>query len=266
MRLRPPAAARFTVPRASLRIAHRGASASAPENTLAAFAEAVRLGVDAIELDVHLSADGVPVVIHDETVDRTTDGRGAVASLPYATLKRLDAGSWFAPRFRGERIPSLDDTLDWAFGRTGLNIEMKAKTADGGRRARGLAPVGLADLQALAGAVARSLKRVRFRGLLLLSSFDPRALILAREALPRARLGLLASRSARDLERLHRRVGLFALHAHSRLASSRLIRKVHARGLAVLVWPVNGIASMRRFLARGADGLMTDDPGLFRML
>ena len=113
--------------RRPLRFAHRGASSRAPENTLAAFEEAIGLGVDAIELDVHLSADGIPVVIHDEWVDRTTDGHGLVSALTFGALRGLDAGAWFDRRFRGERIPSLDEALDLTRERCGLNIEIKAE-------------------------------------------------------------------------------------------------------------------------------------------
>src|SRR5438105_7019037 len=92
-------------------IGHRGACGLAPENTIASFREAAELGVRRVEFDVHLSADGIPVVIHDDTVNRTTSGRGAVASLNLAELQALDAGTWFAPRFQGERVPTLGATV-----------------------------------------------------------------------------------------------------------------------------------------------------------
>lgn len=106
--------------------AHRGASGYAPENTLAAFKRALDMGCERMELDVHLSADGVPVVIHDRKVDRTTDGKGLVESLSLAELKKLDAGGKFSPEFRGERIPTLEEVfaLD---KRIKLCIEIKGK-------------------------------------------------------------------------------------------------------------------------------------------
>src|SRR6056297_841327 len=91
--------------------AHRGASAVAPENTLAAFTAALQAGADGIELDVHLTRDGVPVVMHDETVDRTTNGSGRIRDLSHAEIDDLDAGSWFGPRWRGEKIPTLEKVL-----------------------------------------------------------------------------------------------------------------------------------------------------------
>ncbi|MBZ0251997.1 MAG: hypothetical protein K8I02_01540, partial [Candidatus Methylomirabilis sp.] len=96
--------------RRCLRIAHRGASGECPENTLAAFGRALEIGVDMVEFDVHLSRDGVPVVIHDDDVRRTTDGRGLVKDLTLAELRRLDAGGWKDARFAGERIPTLEET------------------------------------------------------------------------------------------------------------------------------------------------------------
>lgn len=239
-----------------LRFAHRGASARAPENTLAAFDEAVRLGADAVECDIQLSRDGIPVVLHDHTVDRTTDGRGPVAGLSLAELKRLDAGSWFATRFRGERIPTLDETLDFARGRCGLNFEIKG--ADRGRRS---ADPGA--LSATIAAIGRSLRRAAFRDYLVLSSFSGEALQRLRTALPKVRLALLTSRTLRGLRALHRRVDLHALHPHVRLASRRRVRAARDLGLRVHVWTVNDVALARRLVLLGCDGLMTDDPALF---
>jgi glycerophosphoryl diester phosphodiesterase len=236
-----------------LLFAHRGACARAPENTLAAFEAAIRLGADAIECDVRLTRDGVPIVIHDDTVDRTTDGRGAVGEMTLPEIRRLDAGSWFAPPCPGERIPTLDETLALARGRCGLNLELKME--DSARR-------GAPEPGPLVEAVARALRRARFRDLLVLSSFAPAALVCARAVLPRVRIGFLASRSARRLFALHRRLGLFAFHPHHRIASRRRIAAAHARGLAVYVWPVNAPALARRLVLQGADGLMTDDPAL----
>jgi len=248
--------------RRPLRLAHRGASARAPENTLAAFREAVRLGAHAVELDVHLSSDGVPVVIHDDTVDRTTDGRGAVAGMSSKELRRLDAGAWFSSRFRGERIPTLEESLEFARGRCGVNIEIKEPPArpPSGRGGRPVAP------DAVALAVARAVTRTEFDEWLVLSSFSARALQQARAAMPRVRLGYLASRSLRGLRGAHRRVGLFAVHPHVRLAGPRRILLARRLGLLVIFWTVNDLRVMRRLLALGGDGVMTDDPALFQEL
>ncbi|MDQ3693322.1 MAG: hypothetical protein M3464_06820, partial [Chloroflexota bacterium] len=137
--------------------AHRGAAAYAPENTLAAFAEGIRRGADMLELDIHLSREGEVVVIHDHTVDRTTDGRGYVHDLTVADLKRLDAGAWFDPRFAGERIPTLREVIEHVDRRLPLTIEVK-----GLPRAANALSDALVDL----------LEQMRMTGDLLVIAFD----------------------------------------------------------------------------------------------
>jgi len=251
-------------PRGLLRIAHRGASLHAPENTVAAFEAAIRQGIDAIELDVRITGDGVPVVLHDDTLDRTTDGRGPIAAASYKTVRRLDAGSWFAPRFRGERVPTLAEALDCAADRCGLNIEIKPAPG------RGRVPFpGRSDLRTetehlVVAAVAREVRRARFSGLLVVSSFSRTALAATRAAMPWARLGLLVSRSAHGVGPAHRGLRLFSVHPHIRLASRRRLAAAHRLGLLVFVWPVNEARALRRLTVLGVDGIMTDDPLLFQ--
>jgi glycerophosphoryl diester phosphodiesterase len=229
---------------------HRGASARAPENTLAAFERAVRDGAGAIECDVQICADGTPVILHDATVDRTTDGRGAIARLTMAQVRRLDAGAWFDRRFRGERIPTLEEALEFARGRCLINLELKAAPGAGAR----------AGDAAIAAAVAAALRRAGDRGPVLLSSFSAATLAATRAALPRARLALLASRSLRGLHAAHRRLRLHAVHPHLRLADARRFAAARREGLRIHVWTVNDPTLAARIAARGADGLMTDDP------
>ena len=160
----------------TLNIAHRGASSAAPPNTLAAFEKAVELGADGIEFDVHLSADGVPVVIHDFTVDGTTDGSGRVAEMTLAQLEQLDAGSSFDPAFAGERIPTLVQVLETCGNRLLLNIELK-------------------DLSLRDSGLERAvIAQVEQRGLgnrVILSSFNPFSLRRAKKIAPRIPVGLL---------------------------------------------------------------------------
>ena len=113
-------------------IAHRGFSGAAPENTLAAVRAAIEVGADMVEIDVTLTSDGHIVVIHDETLDRTTTGSGRVSDFTLTELQRLDAGGWFAPRFAGERIPTLDQVLDEIEGRILLNVEIKSEAVERG--------------------------------------------------------------------------------------------------------------------------------------
>lgn len=249
MRRGVPAGPRSPSAPALLCIGHRGASARAPENTLVSFETAIGDGADGLEFDVRLTRDGVPIVLHDATVDRTTTGRGAVAALDLAQIRRLDAGAWFAPRFRGERVPTLADTLDLARGRCGVNIELKIETRDAAR---------------LAGAVAGVVARARYRDWLVISSFSRPALRAARAALPRAALGLLASRTARGLRATHAALGLWSFHPHVRLATPRRMRLARRMQLRILVWPVNDARAARRLAAAGVDGVMSDDPARLR--
>jgi glycerophosphoryl diester phosphodiesterase len=234
--------------------AHRGSSARSPENTLPAFEAAIREGADAIEFDVRRTGDGVPVVLHDATLDRTTTGRGLLRDVTLASLRRLDAGAWFDGRFRGARVPTLQDTLDLCRGRVAVNVEMKVDGLPGGRAGR------LSEARALAGAVARTVAKSRFKDYLVVSSFDRDVLAAYREARPRALLGFLVSRSARAVGPVDRRLGLHAVHPHRRLASERRLRSIHRRGLYAYVWGVDDTATMARLVRHGADGVMTDDP------
>lgn len=248
-----------------LRFAHRGAAARAPENTIAAFEEAIRLGVDAIEMDVRLSADGVPVVMHDDRVDRRTDGRGSIRTMTLAEIKRLDAGSWFARRYRGERVPRLSEALECIRGRCGLNLEIKAWLSLG-RLPLARRYMTREEFRPVAAAVAREIGASGFRGFLVISSFSRAALETLRAAMPRAPLGLVVRRSMRGLHPAHRDLGLCAVHPHVRLATPRRFRAAHGLGLAVFAWPVNDPTEMQRLTALGADGLMSSDPALFDAL
>jgi glycerophosphoryl diester phosphodiesterase len=232
------------------RFAHRGASALAPENTLIAFREAVRLGCDWIETDVRLSADGVPVLIHDETVDRTTGGRGSVGSLTLRQLRRLDAGSWFGIRHRGEPIPTLDEALEWCRGRCGLNLEIKEEDR----------------IEELVGELGRRFKGHGGLDRILFSSFRRSDLQRLRAALPAGRLGWLVSRNCRGLKSIHRKIRLAALHPKERLVTRRLVRRCERSGLAVHAWVVNRSRRLTEIEEIGVDGIMTDDPRIFEAL
>ncbi len=234
-----------------LGIAHRGASGRAPENTHAAFAAAIALGARAIELDCQLSADGELVVIHDETLDRTTDGRGAVGDRPWAELARLDAGAWFDPAYRGERIPRLPDVLAQVRDRVMLNVEIKS-ARDVGAIERKLAKL-LADEDALAWVV--------------LSSFHAAAVRNMRAAAPNARLGVLCDDDPRRGGlALARELGAEALIPGRRWVDARLVDEAHAHRLAVWVWTVNEPGEMRRLIALGVDAIFSDWPERFAEL
>ncbi len=239
-------------PARPLVIAHRGASRVAPPNTLAAFLKAVELGADGVELDVHLSADGVPVVIHDDTVDATTDGSGWVADMSVAQLKQLDAGSWFDSVFAGERIPTLEEVLQTVGARLLVNIELKSNPS--GRRGLERAVVALVERYGLAGRV-------------WLSSFSPAALRRVRRLAPHIRLGLLYGPGVpRPLQRPWLRLmGRYAAyHPEHGLVDAAFVAWAHARGSQVHAWTANDPAEMRRLAGLGVDGIITDLPDVLR--
>lgn len=207
---------------------------------MAAFRAAEAAGADGIELDVHLSRDGIPVVIHDEIVDRTTDGRGQVARMTAGQLRRLDAGGWFGPAFTGERLPTLEEVFAWADDRLRLNIEIKAVAA------------GLAVIELL-----RAYPRVRA----LVSSFDHSLLERLRRQDPELPLGFLVdSRFWRRA--VQRAVDSRAESVHPRvdLLSRPLLALCQRHALAVHCWTVDRpdlCFSLRR---RGVAGVFTNDP------
>ncbi len=219
--------------------AHRGASAAAPENTLAAFQRALDDGADGIEFDVHLSRDGVPVVLHDETLERTTNGSGPVANRRAAQLRQLDAGSWFAPEFAGEPLPTLEETLHLLAGRLRLNIEVKDARA------------GMAVFEVL--------KRFDPADVVV-SSFDHRLLLRLRRAAPDLSLAVLA---AADWHRAVARAETLracALHVCKELVSRSLLAACRRRQLPVMVWTVDDPGHARTLARLGVAGLFTNDP------
>ncbi len=220
--------------------AHRGASANAPENTLAAFAAALEAGADGIELDIQLTRDGVPVVLHDDSLDRTTDLRGALRRQALREVCGADAGSWFAPSFAGEKIPLLKEVLDWAGRRLRLNLELKDPAA-----AR---PV--LDLLCLYPQVAVIVSSFNRRLLRQLRSLDAD---LSLAVLSDSRLWRLALTEAV-------RLGAESFNPRVDLVGPRLLAACHRRGLAVVPWTVDGADRVRRMQRLGVDGLFCNDP------
>ena len=229
-----------------LNIAHRGASSCFPENTLAAFAGAIAAGADMCELDVQLSRDGALVVIHDDTVDRTTGGCGAVAAMTLEQLKRLDAGASFGSQFKGERIPTLDEVFACVGGRCALNIELKSASLEQKVCA------AIRDHDALATAIV--------------SSFDWDALDRIRQFHPAVRVGLLASRWPVRLLGAATAIKAYAIHPRVDIVTEDLCTAAHERILDVYTWTVDDLGTMRKLIAYGVDGIMTNYPERLRLL
>lgn len=227
-------------------LAHRGGGTLAPENTLAAIRLGASLGFGGVEFDVMLAGDGTPVLMHDPTLRRTTGARGEVAARSYAELARLDAGAWRGARWRGERIPRLEQAvrLCQELG-TWANVEIKP--APGHEWRTGAAVAGLAaELWRTAGQPP------------VLSSFSRVALAAARHAAPHLPRGLLLGRLPAHWREMLRDLDCVALHANYRALRARLVREVHDAGCAVLAWTVNDRRAARKLLGWGVDCLVTD--------
>ncbi|MFA7278563.1 MAG: glycerophosphodiester phosphodiesterase [Sterolibacterium sp.] len=233
-------------------IAHRGGGALAPENTLAGIRLAARLGFRAIEFDVMLSADGVPVLFHDETLERTTDGRGKLAEHTLAQLRKLDAGSKHHPAFAGESIPTLDEALVLC-RKLNLAANIELKPSPGTEHGTGLA-------------VTRQTQEVSIRWpqlSLLLSSFSKTALAAARKVadeLPRA---LLVKEISDDWQTHQEKLGCQALHCAAEHFHPERAAAIDAAGYALACYTVNREEQANQFFAAGVSAIFTDRLDLF---
>jgi glycerophosphoryl diester phosphodiesterase len=223
-----------------LNIGHRGASGEFPENTLPAFAAAIEAGAQMCELDVQLSRDGIAVVIHDDTVDRTTNGVGAVAAMSMAEIRALDAGIRCGARFAGTRVPTLEEVLTLAAGRCALNVELKS-----------------ADVER---EVCRLLRAHGVLAETLVSSFDWNALAAARRLEPSLPLGVLAGGRVDAMFETAVRLGAAAVVSRFNLVTRAVVERAHRGGFKLLVWTVDQAATIERMIALGVDGIMTNYP------
>jgi glycerophosphoryl diester phosphodiesterase len=227
--------------------AHRGASAYAPENTLAAFELAVKQGAPAIEFDVKLTSDRQVVILHDQTLNRTTNGSGSVTKQPLAALRELDAGSWLSADFRGEKIPTLEEVFETMGKKVLMNIELTnyATPFDG-----------------LAGEVAVLVQKHGLQECVIFSSFFPTNLVLVRRLLPSVPRGQLIPRGNSGWwQRIAASFMLLdAEHPFITDVTADLVKRAHAKGRRVHVWTVNDPTDMRRLRSLKVDGIFTDDP------
>ncbi|HAF62801.1 MAG TPA: glycerophosphodiester phosphodiesterase [Anaerolineaceae bacterium] len=226
--------------------AHRGASKYAPENTLASFRKAMDMGAQALELDVTLSRDGTVVVIHDDTVDRISNGNGEVGDLTLAQIQALDAGSWFSVELTGERIPTLEEVFDLVGKQALINIELKnAKKRN----------------TELVQKVAALVKAHNVQETVIFSSFIPKNVRLTRALLPECPVGLLTLPGF--LGKLE--MVLFPnnspdlIHPHHSNVSAAFIEKQHARMRRVNTYTVNDADLMRTLIGWDVDGFFCDD-------
>ncbi|MBI3374176.1 MAG: glycerophosphodiester phosphodiesterase [Betaproteobacteria bacterium] len=227
-------------------VAHRGAGTLAPENTLGAIRHGASLGFRGVEFDVMLAGDGTPLLIHDETLERTTDGKGAVAHMPYAEIAKFDAGRWLAERWSGERVPLFADA-GCLCRELGVWANVEIKPAKG--------------FEAQTGRAVAEMARELWRGAdrpPVLSSFAPEALIAAKVAGPELPRGMLVGRVPADWKARMRELDCVAVHCDYRTLTQPLLEEIHASGYAVLVWTVNDPREAKKLLDWGIDCIVTD--------
>ncbi|MDF2644643.1 MAG: glycerophosphoryl diester phosphodiesterase [Paenibacillus sp.] len=232
-------------------IAHRGAKGEAPENTMAAFRLGLEQGCDAIELDIHLSKDGEIVVIHDDTMHRTTDISSKVNELTLAELKQADAGRWFHEKYAGERVPLLEEVFDLVPANIMINVEVKYSYR------RKLEP-----------ALVELMRRKNRIHNVVVSSFDHKCLLFLKLLEPEIKIGLLYDFTPGQHNQLAAGLGtpVYSLHPkHTRIVAED-VREAVAHGLHVFAYTVNDEENMAKLIDYGVSGIITDYPGKLRNL
>jgi glycerophosphoryl diester phosphodiesterase len=240
MEIHPP-----QVPRV---IGHRGAAGHAPENTIASLKVAAALGARWVEFDVKLAGGGEPILFHDDTLDRTTDGHGPVATTPLAQIKSFDAGKWYQAPFAGERVPTLDEALV-VLARFSLGANVEIKPCPG--RERETAERALAELERL---------WPRTRPEPLVSSFSPDSLKTARARSKTARLGLLLDEYRADWRDLAKAIDAQSVNISDQGAKADWIGAIKESGYGLLVYTVNDPRRADELFGLGVDGVFTDAP------
>ncbi|WP_369797407.1 glycerophosphodiester phosphodiesterase [Paucisalibacillus sp. EB02] len=227
-------------------IAHRGASKLAPENTMYAFELGYKLGAEGIETDVQLTKDNIPVLIHDETVKRTTSGTGYVKDYTYEELSKLDAGSWFSPEFRNARIITLEEFLVWIKPKDlYINIELKNNKI---------------DYKNLESIVYNMLKTHRLLERTTLSTFNPNSVKRLVTYQNNIEIAFLTSKKYPNLVEYARKLGANALHVKYRLVNQQLMEQAYEKNMPVRVYTVNKYKPMMHCFNQGCDGIFTDVP------
>ncbi|MCR4260886.1 MAG: glycerophosphodiester phosphodiesterase [Candidatus Colwellbacteria bacterium] len=220
-----------------LKIAHRGASGHKPENTLSAFSKALEMGVDVIELDVRVCGTGELVVMHDATLERTTNGKGIVADTTLEELKKLDAGD-------GEQVPTLEEAIDLINRKTVLNIEIKGE--------------GIAEK------LSKILKTYLDKGyppeLFIITSFSRKEFHKFSIMNPGVRLGILVARGILSLSIIARKYNAYSIHLPQPYLKKRLVKFFQRRGYKVYVYTLNSIWDIAKAKIKGVDGIFSDYP------
>ena len=228
-------------------IAHRGFSGRAPENTVAAIREAIAIGADMAEIDVTLTADERVVVIHDETLQRTTNGSGNVGDYSFDEIRSLDAGSWFAPQFAGEKVPTLGEVLDTTKGRILLNVEIKSEAVDRG----------------ISDKVAATIMERGMTDQVVVSSFSPTALEQMHIVAPEIRTAVLYNKEfqrGQDPVEIVRGLGASAFNIRGSRLKAKMLRSCREHGIPVAVYTVDKPKKMKRWVKKKIDAIFTNQP------
>ncbi|WP_099158438.1 glycerophosphodiester phosphodiesterase [Virgibacillus ndiopensis] len=229
-------------------IAHRGASKLAPENTMPAFNLAYQQGAEAIETDVQLTKDNVPVLIHDEHVKRTTNGIGYIKDLTFAQLKQLDAGAWFSQKYTGTAIISLEKFLEWIKPKPlYLNIELKNNKI---------------DYKNIETIVYDMVRHYQLLNRTTLSTFNPKSVKRISELHSEIKIAFLTSRRNKNLVPYARELGANAIHVKYRLLNRFLVDQCHQANMAIRAYTLNKPSRMLKSYALNCDGIFTDVPDL----
>lgn len=231
--------------------AHRGASAIAPENTVAAFRAAAEQGARWVELDVALLADDTLVVIHDDSVDRTTSGKGALGTLTRADIATLDAGAWFDGKYAGERLPTLEEAIA-ALGELGLSANVEIKQHKHHK-----------SLDQLVHAVQADIRKRGPKTEIMISSFDPEALKAMQALEPDLEMAMLWSRPPEDWAEKLKLIPATTIHMHYKALSIGMLEETSKNGIKVRAWTCNNPVELVSFWGAGLTGVITDNPKLF---
>jgi glycerophosphoryl diester phosphodiesterase len=232
--------------RQALVFGHRGAHAYAPMNTLPAFDLAVAQGAHGIELDVHRSHDGYPVIVHDFTVDSTSDGRGRVADMTLAQLKALDAGAWFDPKFAGTRVPTLDEVFEAVGARIYVNVEIKSESL---------------ETDGVEQVVADCIARHDMARRVIVSSFNPLSIARFRALAPDVPVAFLDWAGATpEIRQMAGHLVYEAYHPEAAMIDAAMVAMETRAGRVINTWTVNDPARARQLVEMGVRGIVTDMP------
>ncbi|MFE5307979.1 glycerophosphodiester phosphodiesterase [Isoptericola sp. NPDC056605] len=228
-------------------VAHRGNSAVAPQNTLAAFEAAARAGADSLEIDVRLTVDGEVVVLHDDTVDATTNGSGKLTDLELREVRLLDAGSWFSPAYAGQRVPTFAEVIDLLRVRPRLDLLLEVKGAWSVQEVR---------------RVTGPLREAGLAARTVAQSFWPETVAALRDADPGLRRGLLVTAARDDLVERCRELDVVMCNPQGTVLRDDpgVVARLHDAGLATAVWTLNEPEHWAAAVALGVDEIITDRP------